>query len=124
MAYSTSRTIALRNLQWRVAHGLIGLRAIREKDIETPYLNDLVSACEIATNGKGLQGLVPNTVLSEKDSEEISSMITDTKRLIDDYRHSNKKEEIDKALIIAERLFEYIDNIVVTFDSCGMQVPA
>jgi len=111
MTNSSSRTIALTNLQWKVAHGIIGLRILKDKGQETPFLNDLKTACNMAVNGKGLNELLPAVVLAREDSDKISALLLETNDLLEKYNKSREKKSIETALAVAEEMYAYVEGL-------------
>lgn len=111
MMSSSSRIVALTNLQWKIAHGIIGLRILKDRGQETPFLNDMETACNVAANGKGLNELLPSVLLTRENADKISAMLLETKNLVENCRKSKEEKSIETALTVAENMYDYIEGL-------------
>lgn len=111
MMNSSSRAVALTNLQWKIAHGVIGLKILKDKGETTPFLHDLEKACDVAANGKGLNGLLSSILLSPEDFKRVSDMLLQTKKLVEQCTKSRDGKSLESAIAETENLYSYIEGL-------------
>ena len=111
MMNSSSRAVALTNLQWKIAHGVIGLKILKDTGQTTPFLLDFEKACNVAANGKGLNGLIPSVLLSPEDAKRVSEMLLETKSLVDKCKKSKDEGSVETAIAGAEDLYCCVEGL-------------
>lgn len=109
MINTSYRTIALTNLQWKVAHGIIGLKILADKGEETPFLKDLETACNVAANGKGVNRLLPSVPVTANEASQLSELLGETKRKLDQCAKS--RSSVEDALSAAQKLYQYVEDL-------------
>lgn len=97
----TAKTLRL-NTEWKVAHGIVGLRILKAEGVRTPFLDDLCHASipslmpkELAQSLEEIQSLIEGLVLGNVD---VNSVLAKTERLFEDIENCRFEDMIEEAV--------------------------